>query len=319
MRDGIIIILFVNMKMCDRNNENTQGLPLAHRWLTVNGIKLHVVEVGSGAPILFLHGFPDAWYVWRCLFPELASRYRMVAPDLRGYNLSEKPPAVADYQIEKLIEDVRGLIVAIGGKCTVVGHDWGGMLAWCFAALHPTLIHKLVVLNAPHPLLFARQLRDMTSQRATSSYLARLAAEGAEFRLTTNNFEVLRNVVAQSKSVLCDDELNEYITAWSQPEAMRGMVNWYRALALPEDLSRVDSIPDLGGANGVVDVPTLVVWGDCDGSFSTECLSDLDQWVKQLTLRRVAEGGHWLLREQPARVARCIDEFLSEGTLDECD
>ena len=284
--------------------------PYVHRWLAVNGINLHVVEAGSGAPILFLHGFPDGWYIWKNLFPELALRYRLVAPDLRGYNLSAKPLAVDDYRIEKLVDDVKILIEEIGEGCTIVGHDWGGMLAWCFAALHPALVHKLVVLNAPHPRIFAKQLRNAASQRSASAYISRLAAEGAEARLSANNFDLLRSVVTQSASPNAAHD--EHLSAWSQPDTLRGMVNWYRALALPDDLSHIDSVPDLGVASGVIEVPTLVLWGDLDGSFSTECLDGLDQWVRKLTVRRAADGGHWLFREQPKMISRWIDEFLSE-------
>src|SRR5947209_3152164 len=130
-----------------------------HREVAVNGVRLHYVEAGDGPPVVLLHGFPEFWYAWRHQLPALAAAgFRAVAPDLRGYNLSDKPPGVENYRVDRLTDDVAGLIRAIGAtEAAVVGHDWGGFLAWWVAQRFPGLVHRLAVLNAPHPAIFQRE------------------------------------------------------------------------------------------------------------------------------------------------------------------
>ena len=285
--------------------------------LPAAGIELHVAQLGTGSPVLMLHGFPDHWRLWEPLMLALAPQHRVMAPDLRGINLSDKPAAVADYAIEALVNDVLALIDHLGGRCALVGHDWGGMLAWTVAALHPDRVSRLVVFNAPHPCRLAEQLRNSPAQRVASDYVRRLCAPGAEHHLAENHCERLWAVRSGGASRAQDSvERAHCERAWSQPGALKAAVNWYRALDFDGALAPggVAALPSLGGASGHIPMPTLVLWGERDGSFPVECLDGLEHWVPHLSLHREPEGGHWLLQEQPVRVAQLLADFLAQGS-----
>lgn len=305
-RIAIFIILFVNMSF-------PTNYPVEHLRLCAAGVDLHVVVQGDGPPVLLLHGFPDHWTVWEPVMARLFRSFRMMAPDLRGYNLSDKPTSVHSYGIDCLVDDVRTLIRVLGGKCALVGHDWGGMLAWAVAARYPDEVSKLVIANAPHPCRLAQQLRDDPAQRAASDYVRRLTLQGAEERLVDHNYERLLAVVSDSGAVaLSEQERTQYVEAWSQSGAMTAMLNWYRAANFEAALAApwVDAVPDLSGASGHIAAPTLVLWGERDGSFPVACLDGLQQWVPRLILHREPLCGHWLLREKPQLVAQLIEDFL---------
>ncbi len=284
--------------------------------LPAAGVQLHVAQMGAGPPVLLLHGFPDHWRLWLPLMHALAPQHRLMAPDLRGINLSDKPAAVADYAIAALVDDVLALIEQLGGCCALVGHDWGGMLAWTVAALHPAHVSRLAVFNAPHPCRFAQELRSNPAQRAASNYVATLCAPGAELRLAENQFERLwavRSGGVGPADAATQAERAHCTRAWSQPGALSAALNWYRAVDFAAALAPagVAAVPDLGAASGQVTVPTLVVWGERDGSFPVQCLDGLARWVPQLQVQRVAEGGHWLMLERPQWVAAVLSEFLA--------
>ncbi len=280
-----------------------------------DGVQLHVAQAGQGSPVLLLHGFPDHWRLWEPLMHALAPVHRMVAPDLRGINLSDKPAAVADYGIAHLVNDVLALIDHLGGRCALVGHDWGGLLAWTVAALHPSRVSRLVVFNAPHPCRFAQQLKSSQAQRAASDYARQLCQPGVEDRLAADSYALLWAVRSDGqRGAEWDAEREACVQAWSQPGALAAAVNWYRALNLTAAFSPegVRSVPDLGSGSGVVAAPTLVVWGERDGSFPVSCLDGLGSWVPKLRVHREADGGHWLLEERPALAASLLSEFLAE-------
>lgn len=288
--------------------------PIRCTHLPAAGVRLHVAQAGQGSPVLMLHGFPDHWELWRPLMGELAPAHRVLAPDLRGINLSDKPPAVADYAIARLVDDVRALIAHLGGRCALVGHDWGGLLAWTVAARHPDAVSRLAVFNAPHPCRFAQELQSSPLQREASAYVQRLCQAGAADRLARDDFELLWAVRSdgrtgpawQARRAAC-------VQAWSQPGALQAALNWYRALNLEAALAPagVPSVPELAQASGVVGVPTLVVWGERDGSFPVACLQGLERWVPDLRVHREPGGGHWLLEEQHALAAELLREFLA--------
>jgi epoxide hydrolase 4 len=282
--------------------------------LPAAGIELHAMQGGTGAPpLLLLHGFPDHGQVWHRILPRLAARHRVLAPDLRGVNRSDKPTLTSDYGIDALVADVQALIGALGGRVALVGHDWGGMLAWVVAARHPELVSHLVVLNAPHPRRFAEQLRDDPAQRAASQYALALSSAHAEERLAADQFAALWAVLSNSIPGLRADERALHVAAWSQAGALRAMLNWYRALDFPRALAPggVLSLPDLGDASGHIDAPTLVLWGERDGSFPLACLDGLERWVPRLTLRRFADVNHWPQLERPLEVAEAILDFVA--------
>ncbi len=281
------------------------------RFVPAAGIQLHLTEAGRGDAVLLLHGFPDHSSVWAPMLPALAASHHAIAPDLRGVNLSDKPDGVAAYHIDRLVDDVCALIDTLGGgRCTLVGHDWGGMLAWAVAATNPQRVSKLAILNAPHPCLFAAALRDDPAQRAASAYVHRLTAPGAEARLAADDYAILWNVVREAAS-----DRAAAVQAWSQPGALTAMLNWYRALDVDAALAPggVPALPSLGHASGRIEAPTLVLWGDRDGSFAPSCLNGLAHWVPRLQLEHVGEGGHWLQLEQPRFVAERLLAFLASA------
>jgi pimeloyl-ACP methyl ester carboxylesterase len=293
----------------------TDAATLALRWPAAGCVHLHVTQMGAGTPVLCLHGFPDHWRLWQPLMQALAPHHRVVAPDLRGINLSDKPPAVGDYAIGHLVADVLALIDHLGGRCALVGHDWGGLLAWTVAALHPQQVSRLVVFNAPHPCRFAQELKTNPQQREASAYALRLCEPGVEQVLAENDFQRLWAVRSQGRAgPEAAAEREAAVRAWAQPGALTAALNWYRALNIRQALGPqgVPAVPDLGSATGHVAGPTLVVWGERDGSFPVACLDGLADWVPQLQLHRQPDGGHWLLQDQPALAANLVLRFLAQ-------
>jgi epoxide hydrolase 4 len=287
--------------------------PSTRRVPVANGLHLHVAEAGQGTPLLLLHGFPDNGDLWQPLLPTLAAEHRLWMPDLRGYRHSDKPTAVADYAIAALVADVKALADAMGGaipgRVAVAGHDWGGMLAWAFAALHPECVERLVIFNAPHPCRFAELLRDDSKQREASSYVMRLSLSGAETVLAADHHARLRALMLHSLPRMPSGELDGLAAGWAVPGALTAMLNWYRAL---ESRPAARAVPSLGHASGRIEAPTLILWGEHDGSFVPANLEGLERWVPRLQVRRFPDAGHWLPREQPAAVAAAMLEFLGD-------
>jgi pimeloyl-ACP methyl ester carboxylesterase len=301
--------------------------PMFHdEYSEVNGVRLHYVRAGNGPLIIFLHGFPEFWYEWKNQLAEFGKDHLAVAPDMRGYNLSEKPTDVDQYQVKYLVEDVRALADHLGQKKFVlVGHDWGGAVAWAFAIAHPEYLEKLVIVNAPHPGIFGRELAQNSAQQKASQYMLMFRSDKAEQNLAANNYGTLVNIVlgeGLKTGVFTEEDKLAYIQAWSQPGALTGGLNYYRA-------ARVGPPPPKGGdgenagaseSSGnfapdpsklMVKVPTLVIWGEKDTALLTGNLEGLDQFVPQLTIKRIPDGTHWVIHEKPAEVNGYIREFLA--------
>jgi pimeloyl-ACP methyl ester carboxylesterase len=293
--------------------------PIAHEYADVNGVKLHYARAGRGPLIVFLHGFPEFWYEWKHQIAEFSTDHMVIAPDMRGYNLSSKPSEVSEYAVPKLVEDVRALagelLKASGGqKFTLVAHDWGGVVAWVFAALHPEMLDKLVIVNAPHPTIFGRLLREDPAQQQASQYMLMFRGPQAEETLSADSYARLTAMVLGAglkDGTVTEADRKMYVDAWSQPGALTGGLNYYRASAIgpsaPSEAAGQVEVPAL-----IVRVPTLVIWGEKDTALLTNNLNGLDRVVPTLTIKRVPEGTHWVVREKPADVNRLIREFLAE-------
>ena len=291
--------------------------PIAHEYADVNGVRLHYAKTGRGPLMLFLHGFPEFWYEWRNQLAEFGRDHTAVAPDLRGYNLSSKPPEVSAYAVPVLVEDVRALAAelmkAAGGTTfTLVAHDWGGAVAWVFAALHPELVDRLVIINAPHPTIFGRELRENPKQQQASQYMLLFRSPDEEATLSANNYATLVNAIlgdGLKSGTVTEEDKAAYLAAWSQPGALTGGLNYYRASAIgppkPGEPA-ADPLPPL-----VVRVPTLVIWGEKDTALLTGNLDGLDRLVPRLTIRRIPDGTHWVVREQPGEINSAIRAFLT--------
>jgi epoxide hydrolase 4 len=287
-----------------------QGAPAAARdgFADVNGVRLHYVEQGQGPLILFLHGFPEFWYSWKDLLPEFAKDHHAVALDMRGYNLSSRPEAVDAYRISVLVEDVRALAEKLGAKKFVlVGHDWGGVIAWAFAAAHPEMLEKLVIINAPHPAVFARELANNPAQQKASAYFNLFTSPAAEATLSQNDFAALQQFVLGNWAT--DSDRQKYLEFWRS--GLTGGLNYYRAARLksPVGGEKADA-SGLHAAPGTIEVPTLVIWGEKDVALLLGNLDGLGEYVRSLQIERVPEAGHWIVHEQPAKVIDAMRRFL---------
>src|SRR5229473_5759191 len=204
--------------------------PSKDRYADVNGVHLHYVEQGKGPLILFLHGFPEFWYSWKELLADFGRDHHAVAVDMRGYNLSSRPETVDAYRVPIIVEDIRALAVKLKAKKFVlVGHDWGGVIAWAFAAKHPKMLDRLVIINAPHPTVFARLLASNPAQQKASAYFNLFTSPQAEQVLSANNYAAMLQALG---SAINDEDRKQYLAAWHQPGGLTGGLNYYRASQL---------------------------------------------------------------------------------------
>ncbi|HEY6072462.1 MAG TPA: alpha/beta hydrolase [Anaerolineales bacterium] len=285
----------------------------------VNGIRLHYASAGAGKLILFVHGFPEFWYAWRKQLEEFGRDHLAVAPDLRGYNLSAKPKDVRQYEMQHLVADLRALAQNLTPeKFVLVGHDWGAVVAWAYAMAHPEDLEKLAVINGPHPAIFRRELRENEAQRRASRYMLFFRSRVAEPALSAFRYAALvKTVLSQGlkQGYFNKEDQAAYLQAWSQPGALTGGLNYYRAAQLGPARGGKDASLEAMAArlpSPMVHVPTLVIWGEQDRYLLPGCLEGLEQYVPDLTLRRVPEATHWIVHEQPTRVNQFIREFLGK-------
>ena len=281
-----------------------------------NGIRLHTVSEGSGKLILFVHGFPEFWYEWKDQLAEFGRDHLAVALDMRGYNLSAKPAEVAAYKARHLVEDLRQLANHMGHeRFVLVAHDWGGAVAWNFAAAHPGRLDKLVIVNAPHPVTFARELRDNPAQQRASAYMNLFRSDKAERVLSENHCQRLRRMTldawAANGGRASEQDHRAYLDAWTQPGALTGGLNYYRASPLHPPDESGSAIPAINPDAFRVSVPTLVIWGERDEALLPGNLDGLEELVSDLRVERIPDGSHWVVHEQPDRVNALIRRFLS--------
>jgi pimeloyl-ACP methyl ester carboxylesterase len=287
-----------------------------HKYADVNNVRLHYVIAGRGRLIVFLHGFPEFWYAWKNQLAEFGRDYQAVAPDMRGYNLSSKPADVAQYRTRYLIEDIRALAEHLGHKKLIlVAHDWGGGVAWPFAMRHPEYVDKLIIINAPHPVIFVRELRDDPAQRKASQYILAHRTVGAEDMLARDNYALLLNSVLKDgieRGYFTEEDKKAYIGAWSQPGALTGGLNYYRAAHLGSFTGESDDSLSADPSLFEVRTPTLVIWGEKDRYLLAGNLEGLEKYVPNLTVKRIADGSHWVIHEKPALVNSYIREFIKD-------
>jgi len=290
---------------------------LEHNCAHVTSIRLHYVTSGNGKLILFVHGFPEFWYGWKNQLSEFGRDYQAVAPDMRGYNLSEKPAGVDQYQVKFLCEDLRGLAEHLGyNRFVLVGHDWGGAIAWAFGLYYPGYLENLVVINAPHPAVFERELRENPAQQKASEYMLMFRSPEAEQILSANRYDFLYNGVLSEgikNGYFNEEDCKAYLEAWSQPGAITGGLNYYRAAQIgpataeggPAKGKLVADLSEL-----TVKVPTLVIWGEKDPYLLTGNLEGLEEFVSDLTIKRIPDGTHWVVHEKPALINNLIRAFI---------
>jgi pimeloyl-ACP methyl ester carboxylesterase len=285
----------------------------------INGLKIHYVRQGAGnKTILFLHGFPEFWYMWKGQLAEFGRDHTAIAMDMRGYNLSDKPAQVDDYAMPHLIADVRAMLdqFSAGKKSILVAHDWGGGVAWAFALAHPEYLEKLIIINCPHPAIFARELRTNPAQQKASQYMLMFRSPQAEDILSAGNFTNLSRAVFDSTTradAYSEADREAYLAAWSQPGALTGGLNYYRAAQIgpPESGATVESIRTFTeAASWTVKIPTLVIWGEQDHALMIGNLEGMEQFIPDLQIRRIPNASHWVVHEEPQLVNQYMREFI---------
>ncbi len=282
------------------------------------GTRLHYASAGdAGRPLLlFLHGFPEFWFAWHAQLQRFGGDWFAVAPDLRGYNLSDMPEAVEAYKARHLLQDIAELIAALGHRdCVLVGHDWGGALAWQFAIRHPDMVRKLLIINATHPVPFAEGLARDPAQQAASQYMNWLRAEGSETALAKDDFRVMEKLMlgmGANPAWFDTETRDKYHACWGR--GLRGGVNYYRASPIHPP---TDNEP---GAAGIaldpekfrLTMPVRVLWGELDKAMLPALVDGLDRFVADLSVTRVPEASHWIVHEQPQRVNEWLASCLAE-------
>ncbi|MEO0434237.1 MAG: alpha/beta fold hydrolase [Cyanobacteria bacterium J06656_5] len=278
-----------------------------HGKVATNGIQLHYVTQGEGPLMLLLHGFPEFWYSWRHQIPEFARDHKVVALDLRGYNDSDRPQSRSAYHMNELVDDVKGAIASLGyDRCILVGHDWGGAIAWHFVYRYPAQVDRLIILNLPHPAKFAQGLR--TWQQLSRSWyilffqlplLPELLLKANLSRAMEQTFRGM----AIDKSAFSDADIDAYTTALAKSGALTAALNYYRNL-LPLVLSPTDW-PIL------FQTRTLMIWGEDDVALGKELTEGTEDYVRDFQIHYIPNCSHWVQQEQPQLVNQYIRAFLA--------
>lgn len=281
---------------------------IEHRTAHLPGVRLHVVEAGRGPLVILLHGFPEAWFAWQHQIPALArAGFRVLAPDMRGYNLSSKPKGVDAYRIEHLVADVADLVRWAGAeRATVVGHDWGANVAWHFAMQRGELLDRLAILNVPHPARMPGALRK-PAQLFRSSYMFFFQVPRlAEAAFLALDAAPLRKVLATDpvrKGAFTPEDIERYVAAAKQPGALTGGMNYYRAaFRQPKEQARPR----------VIEAPVLVIWGEQDRFLGKELADPPGCLVPDVRVARLPDASHWVQNDRPERVNQLLLEFLRE-------
>jgi pimeloyl-ACP methyl ester carboxylesterase len=281
---------------------------LKHRYADLGDMRLHYVEAGEGPLVLLLHGFPQFWYEWRHQIPALVEAgFRVVAPDMRGYNLSDKPPGVGAYRVQVLARDVERLILACGEQtAAVVGHDWGAIVAWFAAMRYPERVGRLAILNVPHPARFLDGLLS-PQQLLRSSYVFFFQIPWLpEEVIRAGNFTLLRSVLRRDPvrpGALTVEDIERYVEAMARPGVLTATLNYYRALLRhPREsqalLERIEA-------------PVLVIWGEKDRALSRWLADPPLLWVPNLLrVERLPEASHWVAEDRPREVNALLLDFL---------
>jgi pimeloyl-ACP methyl ester carboxylesterase len=267
----------------------------------------------SHAPprVVFVHGFPEAAFIWDEVMLLLATQAACLAPQLRGFAGSSMPPDVADYRAKHLVADLAGVIDQAGAPIDLlVAHDWGGAVAWSLAAQRPQLVRRLLIINSPHPATFLRELRSSAAQQQASAYMSFLCRPDAERLLAEDDFKRLWRFFGEAPW-LTDATRERYRATWRA--GLSGALNYYRASPLRPVRDSDDALlrVRLDDDAVTVRVPTHVLWGDQDSALLPGLLEGLQRWVPELTIERLPEASHWLVHEQPARVAATVARLLA--------
>ncbi len=270
------------------------------RMINVGDLSLNVACRGSGPTVVFLHGFPEFHYAWNKVMDELSDEFRLIAPDQRGYNLSDKPEAVEAYTLDLLTGDILNLLPIISSEPVIlVAHDWGGPVGWMVAHHPEAHIRAFLSTNGPHPMRFAELIESDPAQQEASSYMDFFRQEGSESFFTESALQ------SMFSDVLSNDELEIYNEAWAQSGAITGGLNWYRANSLvPSDVERL-----MADFSPTVSVPTTVMWGLDDDAVLASNAEGLEPYAPDLELKTYPDVDHWIEHHIPDEVAASVREL----------
>ncbi len=274
-----------------------------HLRINVGEVTLHCLAEGRGPPVVLLHGFPELAYSWRKQLPALAAAgFRAVAPDLRGYGESDRPLGVENYTLEHLTEDIAGLCRSLGEKVRLVGHDWGGGIAWTLAHQHPELVEKLAILNCPHNELMKRALLRSPRQAAAVWHFfvfqlpflpEKALAHPAFLR------RALRGLSVKKEAAFSDEDLAVYEAAWKKPGAITAALAYYRAMLRTKIK-----------LSGKIKPPTMVIWGEADKVLRKDLLKGHSEVVESLRVELIPNASHWVQQDEPDRVNELLVDFF---------
>jgi epoxide hydrolase 4 len=275
-------------------------------YANVGDVQLHYVEAGDGPLVLLLHGFPEFWYGWReQIQPLVKAGYRVVAPDLRGYNLSSAPEGYKSYTADNLASDIHGLIRELGQQSAiVVGHDWGGTVAWTLAMNHPEDVDRLVILNAAHPRKLNEGLHNLRQLLRTWYFFYFQTPKLPERRARRWNWRFFKRFLRDARPPYTTDELERYVQAWSQPQVARAMIDYYRAAVRLGSKQQIRPIT----------APTLVIWGQRDRYLGPKLAEPHQEDVPNLErVERLPNASHWVHHDEAERVNELLVDFLSSA------
>jgi pimeloyl-ACP methyl ester carboxylesterase len=266
---------------------------------------------GTGPPVILLHGFPESWHSWhRQISPLAAAGFSVWAPDLRGYNLSDRPVEKSAYELDNLVADVVALVKETGyPRAHIVGHDWGGIIAWAIAERFPELVNRLVILNAPHLKLYLEKVKCPRQMLRSWYVLFFQMPKLPEFALAAGNFRAVRNMFRSSpyiKTAFSDSDIENYIQGLSQPGALTASLNYYRANLT---VSRVCKIQRMRP----VSAETAIIWGERDPALGVELLEGIDRVAPRNHIYRIPNSSHWVQNEAPDEVNGILIDFLVQA------
>ncbi|GAA1654665.1 alpha/beta hydrolase [Georgenia ruanii] len=287
--------------MLDEQSELREG------YAEVGDVRLHYVETGDGPLMVLLHGFPEFWFGWRKqIKPLAAAGFRVVAPDTRGYNLSSRPTDVAAYAVDRLADDIRGLIRELGAESAlVVGHDWGGTIAWTTAMNHPEVVARLAILNAAHPRKLSQGLHHPGQLRRSWYFFFFDLAELPESVVHADDWHFLRHFLRDARPAFTPEEIDRYVEAWSQPGAATAMINYYRSSVRQSQKRAEAQLRPL-------EAPTLVIWGQRDRFLEPELAQpDPDDVPNLVRVERLPEASHWVHHDEAERVSQLLIDFFA--------
>jgi pimeloyl-ACP methyl ester carboxylesterase len=288
-------------------SEDRTGGELGEGYAEVGDQRLHYVEAGDGPLIVLLHGFPEFWYGWRQqIKPLAAAGFRVVAPDTRGYNLSSRPTDVAAYAADRLAADIRGLIQERGAESALlVGHDWGGTIAWTTAMNHPEVVDRLAILNAAHPRKLSQGLHHPGQLRKSWYFFFFALPELPESVVHANHWHFFRNFLDDAHPAYTPEEIDRYVEAWSQPGAATAMINYYRASVRQSPKRAEAQLRPLSA-------PTLVIWGQRDRYLGPELAEpDHDDVPNLDRVERLPDASHWVHHDEAERVNQLLIDFFA--------